>query len=172
ETYISKFMGNPSSPTSSYYVNGTCLILIRTTTKNLHRMWAFPTVLRLSIAMVFSVQLSIQQINGSSIYQYLWSWTVNNDCSLEFGYLIDPLTSIMLILITTVGILILIYIDGYMSRDEGYLRFFVYISLFNTSMLGLVTSSNLIKKNWGTRGNVFLFIYRLLVYTTNRGECL
>uniref|UniRef100_A0ACD5WUY3 Uncharacterized protein n=1 Tax=Avena sativa TaxID=4498 RepID=A0ACD5WUY3_AVESA len=62
--------------------------------------------------MVFSVQLSIQQINGSSIYQYLWSWTVNNDFSLEFGYLIDPLTSIMLILITTVGILVLIYSDG------------------------------------------------------------
>jgi NAD(P)H-quinone oxidoreductase subunit 5 len=48
-----------------------------------------------------------------------------NDFSLEFGYLIDQLTSIMLILITTVGILVLIYSDGYMSHDEGYLRFFV-----------------------------------------------
>ena len=124
---------------------GFGLILIPTATKNLRRIWAFPSVLLLSIAMVFSVQLSIQQINGSSIYQYLWSWTVNNDFSLEFGYLIDPLTSIMLILITTVGILVLIYSDGYMSHDEGYLRFFVYISFFNTSMLGLVTSSNLIQ---------------------------
>ena len=51
----------------------------------------------------------------------------------------------MLILITTVGILVLIYSDDYMSHDEGYLRFFVYISFFNTSMLGLVTSSNLIQ---------------------------
>ena len=124
---------------------GFGLILIPTATKNLRRIWAFPSVLLLSIAMVFSVQLSIQQINGSSIYQYLWSWTVNNDFSLEFGYLIDPLTSIMLILITTVGILVLIYSDGYMSHDEGYLRFFVYISFFNTSMLGLVTSSNLMQ---------------------------
>ncbi|KEH17693.1 NADH-plastoquinone oxidoreductase subunit 5 [Medicago truncatula] len=90
---------------------GFGLILIPTATKNLRRIWAFPSVLLLSIAMVFSVQLSIQQINGSSIYQYLWSWTVNNDFSLEFGYLIDPLTSIMLILITTVGILVLIYSD-------------------------------------------------------------
>nr|YP_009649840.1 NADH dehydrogenase subunit 5 [Pentapogon crinitus]QCD14827.1 NADH dehydrogenase subunit 5 [Pentapogon crinitus] len=124
---------------------GFGLFFIPTATKNLRRIWAFPSVLLLSIAMVFSVQLSIQQINGSSIYQYLWSWTVNNDFSLEFGYLIDPLTSIMLILITTVGILVLIYSDGYMSHDEGYLRFFVYISFFNTSMLGLVTSSNLIQ---------------------------
>nr|YP_010184595.1 NADH dehydrogenase subunit F [Hygroryza aristata]QVH34027.1 NADH dehydrogenase subunit F [Hygroryza aristata] len=124
---------------------GFGLFLIPTATKNLRRIWAFPSVLLLSIAMVFSVHLSIQQINGSSIYQYLWSWTVNNDFSLEFGYLIDPLTSIMLILITTVGILVLIYSDDYMSHDEGYLRFFVYISFFNASMLGLVTSSNLVQ---------------------------
>nr|YP_009738795.1 NADH-plastoquinone oxidoreductase subunit 5 [Axonopus compressus]QIB72555.1 NADH-plastoquinone oxidoreductase subunit 5 [Axonopus compressus] len=124
---------------------GFGLFLIPTATKNLRRIWAFPSILLLSIAMVFSVYLSIEQINGSSIYQYLWSWTINNDFSLEFGYLIDPLTSIMLILITTVGILVLIYSDDYMSHDEGYLRFFVYISFFNTSMLGLVTSSNLIQ---------------------------
>nr|YP_009439168.1 NADH-plastoquinone oxidoreductase subunit 5 [Hildaea pallens]ATG82160.1 NADH-plastoquinone oxidoreductase subunit 5 [Hildaea pallens] len=124
---------------------GFGLFLIPTATKNLRRVWAFPSILLLSIAMIFSVHLSIQQINGSSIYQYLWSWTINNDFSLEFGYLIDPLTSIMLILITTVGILVLIYSDDYMSHDEGYLRFFVYISFFNTSMLGLVTSSNLIE---------------------------
>nr|YP_008080542.1 NADH dehydrogenase subunit 5 [Pharus latifolius]AEI29129.1 NADH dehydrogenase subunit 5 [Pharus latifolius] len=124
---------------------GFGLFLIPTATKNLRRIWAFPSVLLLNIAMVFSVYLSIQQINGSFIYQYLWSWTINNDFSLEFGYLVDPLTSIMLILITTIGILVLIYSDDYMSHDEGYLRFFVYISFFNTSMLGLVTSSNLIQ---------------------------
>jgi NAD(P)H-quinone oxidoreductase subunit 5 len=91
------------------------------------------------------MKLSIQQINSNSIYQYVWSWTINNDFSLEFGYLIDPLTSIMSILITTVAILVLIYSDNYMSHDQGYLRFFAYMSFFNTSMLGLVTSSNLIQ---------------------------
>nr|WPV76656.1 NADH-plastoquinone oxidoreductase subunit 5 [Asparagus filicinus] len=124
---------------------GFGLLLIPTATKNIRRMWAFPSVLMLSIAMAFSVNLSIQQINGNSIYQYLWSWTVNNDFSLEFGHLIDPLTSIMSILITTVGIMVLIYSDNYMSHDQGYLRFFAYMSFFNTSMLGLVTSSNLIQ---------------------------
>ena len=116
---------------------GFGLILIPTATKNLRRIWAFPSVLLLSIAMVFSVQLSIQQINGSSIYQYLWSWTVNNDFSLEFGYLIDPLTSIMLILITTVGILVLIYSDGYMSHDEEYLRFFCLYKFFQYFHVGI-----------------------------------
>nr|YP_009771046.1 NdhF [Parkinsonia africana]QIT01748.1 NdhF [Parkinsonia africana] len=124
---------------------GVGLLLFPTATKNIRRMWAFPSVLFLSIVMIFSVDLSIHQINNSSIYQYVWSWTINNDLSLEFGYLIDSLTSIMSILITTVGILVLIYSDNYMSHDEGYLRFFAYMSFFNTSMLGLVTSSNLIQ---------------------------
>nr|YP_010695926.1 NADH dehydrogenase subunit F [Pleurospermum astrantioideum]WCF68533.1 NADH dehydrogenase subunit F [Pleurospermum astrantioideum]WCF69317.1 NADH dehydrogenase subunit F [Hymenidium linearilobum] len=124
---------------------GAGLLLFPSATKSLRRMWAFQSVLLLSIVMIFSINLSIQQINGSSIYQYVWSWIINNDFSLEFGYLIDPLTSIMSILITTIGILVLIYSDNYMSYDQGYLRFFAYMSFFSTSMLGLVTSSNLIQ---------------------------
>nr|QWE50268.1 NADH dehydrogenase subunit F [Biophytum sensitivum] len=124
---------------------GMGLILFPTATKNLRRMWAFPSILLLTIVMIFSFHLSIQQINSNSIYLYVWSWTINNDFSLEFGCLIDPLTSIMLILITTVGIMVLIYSDNYMSHDQGYLRFFTYLSVFNTLMLGLVTSSNLIQ---------------------------
>nr|YP_010265357.1 NADH-plastoquinone oxidoreductase subunit 5 [Dialyceras coriaceum]UIR97868.1 NADH-plastoquinone oxidoreductase subunit 5 [Dialyceras coriaceum] len=124
---------------------GMGLLLFPTATKNLRRMWAFPSILLLSIVLVFSFDLSIQQINRSSLYQYIWSWTINNDFSFEFGYFIDSLTSIMSILITTVGILVLIYSDNYMSHDQGYLRFFVYMSLFSTSMVGLVTSSNLIQ---------------------------
>nr|YP_010979046.1 NADH-plastoquinone oxidoreductase subunit 5 [Calanthe cardioglossa]WOC82433.1 NADH-plastoquinone oxidoreductase subunit 5 [Calanthe cardioglossa] len=124
---------------------GFGLLLIPTATKDLRRMWAFLSVLLLSIAMWFSANLSIQQINGSLTYQYLWSWTINNDFLLEFGHLIDPLTSIMSILITTVGILVFIYSDNYMSHDQGYLRFFAHMSFSNASMLGLVTSSNLIQ---------------------------
>nr|QXM15043.1 NADH dehydrogenase subunit F [Acmella paniculata] len=124
---------------------GLGLLLFPTATKSLRRMWAFQSVLLLSIVMIFSMNLSIQQINSSSVYQYVWSWIINNDFSLEFGYLIDPLTSIMSILITTVGIMVLIYSDNYMSHDHGYLRFFAYMSFFSTSMLGLVTSSNLIQ---------------------------
>nr|UFA47933.1 NADH-plastoquinone oxidoreductase subunit 5 [Physospermopsis nana] len=124
---------------------GAGLLLFPSATKSLRRMWAFQSVLLLSIVMIFSINLSIQQINGSSIYQYVWSWIINNDFSLELGYLIDPLTSIMSILITTIGILVIIYSDNYMSYDQGYLRFFAYMSFFSTSMLGLVTSSNLIQ---------------------------
>nr|YP_010396264.1 NADH-plastoquinone oxidoreductase subunit 5 [Phyllostylon rhamnoides]QWK47824.1 NADH-plastoquinone oxidoreductase subunit 5 [Phyllostylon rhamnoides]UQJ74602.1 NADH-plastoquinone oxidoreductase subunit 5 [Phyllostylon rhamnoides] len=124
---------------------GVGLLLFPTATKNLRRMWVFPSVLLLSIVMICSIYFASQQINNNSIHLYGWSWTINNDFSFEFGYLVDPLTSIMLLLITTVGILVLIYSDNYMSHDQGYLRFFAYMSFFNTSMLGLVTSSNLIQ---------------------------
>nr|UFQ24533.1 NADH dehydrogenase subunit 5 [Persicaria pubescens] len=135
----------PFIPLTVPVLIGAGLLLFPTTTKKLRRMWAFPSISLLSLVMLFSIKLSIQQINSSSIYQSVWSWTINNDFSLEFGYLVDPLTSIMSMLITTVGILVLIYSDNYMSHDEGYLRFFAYLSFFNTSMLGLVTSSNLIQ---------------------------
>nr|YP_010880404.1 NADH-plastoquinone oxidoreductase subunit 5 [Hygrophila ringens]WHU31346.1 NADH-plastoquinone oxidoreductase subunit 5 [Hygrophila ringens] len=124
---------------------GVGLLLFPTATKNFRRLWTLPTILLLSIVMIFSTNLSIEQINSSSIYQYVWSWTLDNDFSLDFGYLIDPLTSIMSMLITTVGITVLIYSDNYMAHDQGYLRFFAYMSFFSTSMLGLVTSSNLIQ---------------------------
>nr|YP_010847699.1 NADH-plastoquinone oxidoreductase subunit 5 [Orbea variegata]AWI72497.1 NADH dehydrogenase subunit 5 [Stapelia gigantea]WEV92267.1 NADH-plastoquinone oxidoreductase subunit 5 [Orbea variegata] len=124
---------------------GVGLLLFPTTTKNFRRMWSLQSVLLLSIVMICSMNLSIQQINSNSSYQYVWSWIITNDFALEFGYLIDPLTSIMSMLITTVGILVLIYSEDYMAHDQGYLRFFAYMSFFSTSMLGLVTSSNLIQ---------------------------
>nr|YP_009722548.1 NADH-plastoquinone oxidoreductase subunit 5 [Limonium aureum]YP_010241489.1 NdhF [Limonium bicolor]QGN73773.1 NADH-plastoquinone oxidoreductase subunit 5 [Limonium aureum]QTH79452.1 NdhF [Limonium bicolor]QUB07504.1 NADH-plastoquinone oxidoreductase subunit 5 [Limonium bicolor]USN91768.1 NADH-plastoquinone oxidoreductase subunit 5 [Limonium bicolor] len=135
----------PFIPLTVPLLLGVSLLLFPTTTNKLRRMWAFPSISLLSIVMIFSTKLSIEQINSSSIYQYIWSWTVNNDFSFEFGYLVDPLTSIMSMLITTVGILVFIYSDNYMSHDQGYLRFFAYLSFFNTSMLCLVTSSNLIQ---------------------------
>nr|YP_001123077.1 NADH dehydrogenase subunit 5 [Aethionema grandiflorum]A4QJP7.1 RecName: Full=NAD(P)H-quinone oxidoreductase subunit 5, chloroplastic; AltName: Full=NAD(P)H dehydrogenase subunit 5; AltName: Full=NADH-plastoquinone oxidoreductase subunit 5 [Aethionema grandiflorum]BAF49902.1 NADH dehydrogenase ND5 [Aethionema grandiflorum] len=124
---------------------GVGLLLFPTATKNLRRTWSFLSIFLLSIVMIFSLYLSIQQIIISCIHQNVWSWTINNDLSFEFGYFIDPLSCIMVILITTVGIFVLIYSDNYMSHDQGYLRFFAYMGFFNTSMLGLVTSSNLIQ---------------------------
>nr|QXO87713.1 NADH dehydrogenase subunit 5 [Dischidia parasita] len=132
-------------PLSVAILLGVGLLLFPTTTKKFRRIWSFHSILLLSIVMIFSMNLSIQQINSNYSYQYIWSWIITNDFSLEFGYLIDPLTSIMSMLITTVGILVLIYSDNYMAHDQGYLRFFTYMSFFSTSMLGLVTSSNLIQ---------------------------
>nr|QYB22062.1 NADH-plastoquinone oxidoreductase subunit 5 [Phyllocladus trichomanoides]BBF91076.1 NADH-plastoquinone oxidoreductase subunit 5 [Phyllocladus aspleniifolius] len=120
-------------------------LLFPIATKSLRRIWALISIFLISTAMFLSFNLFSQQITSGPIYQYFWTWIINNHFSLELGYLIDPLTSIMLVLITTVGTMVLIYSDHYMSHDEAYVRFFAYLNFFNASMLGLVISPNLVQ---------------------------
>jgi NAD(P)H-quinone oxidoreductase subunit 5 len=61
------------------------------------------------------------------------------------GYTIDHLAALMLVIVTTVAFLVMIYTDGYMAHDPGYVRFYAYLSLFSSSMLGLVISPNLLQ---------------------------
>nr|YP_010715510.1 NADH dehydrogenase subunit 5 [Todea barbara]WDE24579.1 NADH dehydrogenase subunit 5 [Todea barbara] len=124
---------------------GLGLFLFPKATKSLRRACAIPSISSLSVAMFISFNLFWQQIVGHPTYQYSWSWILNNDISSEAGFLVDPLTSIMLILVTTVGIPVMIYSDSYMCHDQGYVRFPVYLSLSTASMLGLVLSPNLIQ---------------------------
>jgi len=51
----------------------------------------------------------------------------------------------MLVIVTTVAVLVMVYTDGYMAHDPGYVRFYAYLSLFSSSMLGLVVSLNLVQ---------------------------
>jgi len=64
---------------------------------------------------------------------------------LDMGYTIDHLTALMLVIVTTVAVLVMVYTDGYMAHDPGYVRFYAYLSLFSSSMLGLVVSLNLVQ---------------------------
>ena len=60
------------------------------------------------------------------------------------GLLLDPLSSIMLVVVTSVSLLVQIYSVGYMHDDKSYSRYFAYLSLFTASMLGLVLAINII----------------------------
>nr|YP_010917754.1 NADH dehydrogenase subunit F [Encalypta ciliata]UVG41340.1 NADH dehydrogenase subunit F [Encalypta ciliata] len=135
----------PLLPFLASIVIGLNLLFFPKATKSLRHIWAILSILLLSIAMIFSFNILWQQTNDNIIYRYLWSWIFNNQIDFKIGFLIDPLTSIMLVLITTVGVLVMIYSDSYMSYDQGYVRFFAYLSLFTASMLGLVLSPNLIQ---------------------------
>ena len=64
---------------------------------------------------------------------------------IEFGLLVDPLTSVMLIVVTGVSLMIQVYSLGYMRHDPGYARYFAYMSLFTAVMIGLVLASNIIQ---------------------------
>ena len=74
-----------------------------------------------------------------------YSWVTFSGMSLAFSFLIDPLTAIMLVVVSGVSLLIQIYSQGYMSGDRGYARYFAYMSLFTGAMLAMVMSRNIIQ---------------------------
>lgn len=63
---------------------------------------------------------------------------------LKLGWMLDPLTAVMLVMVTFVGLLIFIYSTGYMAHDENFTRFFCFMSLFAAAMLGVVIANSLL----------------------------
>ncbi|MBL7883666.1 MAG: NADH-quinone oxidoreductase subunit L [Bacteroidia bacterium] len=72
----------------------------------------------------------------------LFSWITAGKLSIPFSFLVDPLSSLFLLIITGIGFLIHLYSTGYMHDDEGFSRFFAYLNLFVFFMLLLVLGSN------------------------------
>ncbi|WP_022851200.1 NADH-quinone oxidoreductase subunit L [Limisalsivibrio acetivorans] len=81
-------------------------------------------------------------MGGHSVDATLYNWVVAGDLTVPFGILVDPLTAIMLVVVTTVSTMVHIYSMGYMHDDPGYWRFFTYLSIFTLSMLVLVLGNN------------------------------
>ena len=73
-----------------------------------------------------------------------FTWIEVGGLSIDFGFILDPLTGAMLAMITLVGFLIFVYAGRYMRDDPRLARFFCYLSLFATAMLGLVLSNSLL----------------------------
>lgn len=94
----------------------------------------------------FAVAVGIfLELNGSVEKQFtinLFSWISAGKLSVPFSFLVDPLSSLFLMIITGIGFLIHLYSIGYMSHDEGFARFFAYLNLFVFFMLLLVLGSN------------------------------
>ncbi len=75
---------------------------------------------------------------------FKFGWFRFGDVWLELGWVLDPLTAVMLVMVSFVGLLIFIYSIGYMAHDENFTRFFCFLSLFAAAMLGLVIANNLL----------------------------
>ncbi len=135
----------PVLPLLGAMLVGLGLISFNKATNGLRQINAVVIVSLLGAAMVYSFALLYSQIQGHEVYTYTLDWASAGDFHLTMGYVIDPLTSVMLAIVTTVAFLVMIYTDGYMSHDPGYVRFYSYLSLFSSSMLGLVVSPNLLQ---------------------------
>nr|YP_010933435.1 subunit 5 of NADH-plastoquinone oxidoreductase [Streptosarcina arenaria]WKT08804.1 subunit 5 of NADH-plastoquinone oxidoreductase [Streptosarcina arenaria] len=135
----------PALPAVCSVLIGIGLFSFRDSTRSL-REWHKVLVLSgMGLSMALSTMIAWNQISGAGPYRRVIQWAFTTQFTLETGYLIDPLTSIMLVLVTTVALLVMIYSHEYMAHDQGYVRFFGYLSLFTASMLGLVLSPNLVQ---------------------------
>ena len=91
-----------------------------------------------------------QDVQAGHIFNgTVYTWMTTGDMRFEIGFLIDPLTTMMMLVVTFVSLMVHIYTIGYMHEDPGYQRFFSYISLFTFSMLMLVMANNFLQLFFG-----------------------
>ena len=108
------------------------------------------TILGVAASCALSVHVLWQLLQGAAPFnENLYTWLQTGGISVNVGFLVDKLTAMMMVVVTFVSLLVHIYTIGYMAEDDGYQRFFSYISLFTFSMLMLVMSNNFMQLFFG-----------------------
>jgi NADH-quinone oxidoreductase subunit L len=109
---------------------------------------------------------------GNTFNGPLYTWlTAGGGAAFQLGFLIDPLSAVMMVVVTFVSLLVHVYTIGYMHGDPGYQRFFSYISLFTFAMLMLVMSNNFVQLFFGWEA-VGLVSYLLIGFWYTRPSAI
>ncbi|MBL4637863.1 MAG: NADH-quinone oxidoreductase subunit L [Proteobacteria bacterium] len=119
--------------------------------KQIGRVWSHRAAIS-GVSIAFAVSLWVFKLvvfDGETYNQQVYQWLQAGSLSLEIGFLIDSLSAMMMVVVTFVSLMVHIYTIGYMHDDEGYARFFSYISLFTFSMLMLVMANNFMQLFFG-----------------------
>jgi len=125
-------------------------------------------ILAVFLSFVLSaLTLKSVALEGAHFNETIYTWMVVGGLKMEIGFLIDSLSAMMMCVVTFVSLMVHIYTIGYMEEDEGYNRFFSYISLFTFSMLMLVMSNNMLQLFFGWEA-VGLMSYLLIGFWFNR----
>lgn len=135
----------PVLPLIAALILGLGLITFGKFTSQLRQLAALLSLSATGAGIVFAFALLVSQLQGHETYLWTFEWAKAGDFHLSMGIVIDHLTAMMLVIVTTVAFLVQIYTDGYMAHDRGYVRFYAYLSLFSSSMLGLVISPNIVQ---------------------------
>jgi len=126
------------------------------------------TILGVAVALLASCVIAQDVIvNGNTFNGALYTWATSGGLRFEIGFLIDPLTVMMMLVVSFVSLMVHIYTIGYMAGEEGYNRFFAYISLFTFAMLMLVMSNNMLQLFFGWEA-VGLVSYLLIGFWFNK----
>ncbi len=130
------------------------------------------TIAGVLLAFVLSV-MTLQSVvqDGARLNETLYTWMVVGGLKMEIGFMVDGLTAMMMVVVTFVSLMVHIYTIGYMKEDEGYNRFFAYISLFTFSMLMLVMSNNMLQLFFGWEA-VGLVSYLLIGFWFNKPSAI
>ncbi len=130
------------------------------------------TILGVLLAFIISAMtLKSVAIDGARFNETLYTWMVVGGLKMEVGFLVDGLTAMMMCVVTFVSLMVHVYTIGYMEEDEGYNRFFAYISLFTFSMLMLVMSNNMLQLFFGWEA-VGLVSYLLIGFWFNKPSAI
>ena len=130
------------------------------------------TILGVLVAFVLSAMtLKSVAVDGARFNETLYTWMVVGGLKMEIGFLVDGLTAMMMCVVTFVSLMVHIYTIGYMEEDDGYNRFFSYISLFTFSMLMLVMSNNMLQLFFGWEA-VGLVSYLLIGFWFNKPSAI
>ena len=103
------------------------------------------TIAALGTALGFSIWTLRSVILEDELKFEPVEWLEVGGATIDFGLLVDPLTALMLVVVTGVSLLVQIYSLGYMNGDASFSRYYAYMSLFTAAMLGLVLASNIIQ---------------------------
>ena len=104
------------------------------------------------LTLLISASYLASPAAGNAYAQHLWTWMSSGGFQPEIAFYLDPVSLLMLLVVTFVGFLIHLYSVEYMRDDEGYARFFAYMNLFVASMLMLVLANNLLLLYLGWEG--------------------
>jgi NADH-quinone oxidoreductase subunit L len=107
------------------------------------------TILGMVVCLAASIFVYQDVMAGNVFNGPIYTWLASGSIRFEIGFLIDPLSATMMIVVSFVSLMVHIYTIGYMADDPGYQRFFSYISLFTFSMLMLVMSNNFLQLFFG-----------------------
>ena len=130
------------------------------------------TILGVLVAFILSAMtLKSVALDGARFNETLYTWMVVGGLKTEVGFLLHSLTDMMMVVVTFVSLMVHIYTIGYMEEDDGYNRFFAYISLFTFSMLMLVMSNNLLQLFFGWEA-VGLVSYLLIGFWFNKPSAI
>jgi len=119
------------------------------------------------LAMVLNIALHFSSLTLPHIEWFTTPWIATGTFRADFDFLLDPLSLVMLLIVTGVGFLIHIYSVGYMAHEEGYWRYFAYLNLFMFFMLTLVLAENFLLMFVGWEG-VGLASYLLIGFYFQR----